>query len=94
MYDSTRLLHHNTGVDISITPFGNPGVFNGWYDKRADAYKNNVSIMSLYAKAIAALVMSLVAPFGITATTTFSEAVVILVTAALTTAAVYFIPNR
>lgn len=54
--------------------------------------------MSAYAKAIAAfvtpLVLTLLAPLGLGATTTLEDAIYLLITAIVTGLTVYFVPNR
>lgn len=48
----------------------------------------------LYAKAIAATVMGLVAPFGVSATTSFEDGLVLLISAAITGFTVWAVPNK
>lgn len=50
--------------------------------------------MGLYAKAITAVIMSTLAPLGIDSLTSFEDGVTILVSAAITGVAVYFVPNK
>ena len=50
--------------------------------------------MLKYSKAIAGLIMAMVAPLGITSLTSFEEGITVLVTGLLTGIAVYIVPNK